>query len=159
MESAAILGLLVLVSGIGIGLLVTAALYRAAFSLRRGMFERAVTLLRASDLAREDRDFLNYCLDNALSFRAGWLSLRAVWRAIVTHRSHLNTLGPGNQSHAGVTSVGLRFMLSTLVANPVALLLFAPSVLVLMILERETVRPAVRQTATNLPVSYNLSLA
>ena len=82
----------------------------------------------------------------------------AVWRAIAAHRDGKARRTPAEDGSA-VTGIGVRFMLSVLLANPIALILFLPSVLVLMILEREAVRPAVRQTATKLPTSYGVSLA
>lgn len=157
MSNAAIIGLLVLLFVIVGGMLATAALARAAYPLRRRMFEHATSLLGRSGLTRDDRLFLQFCMDHALSFRAGWIPLRAVWRAIAGHRG-----GRGDQTRtegeSAVTSVGVRFMLSVLLANPIAFILFLPSVLILMILEREAVRPAVRQTATKLPTSYDISL-
>lgn len=102
--------------------------------------------------------FLRFCMDHALSFRAGWIPLRAVWRAIAAHRGGKRDQ-IGAESGSAVTSVGVRFMLSVLLANPIALVLFLPSVLILMILEREAVRPAVRQTATKLPTRYGVSSA
>ncbi len=158
MDNAAIIGLLVLLFGIVGGMLATAALARAAYPLRRRMFERATSLLHRPGLTRDDRLFLRFCMDHALSFRAGWIPLRAVWRAIVAHR---HKEGGWTQAEGGsaTTSIGVRFILSVLLANPIALIIFLPSVLVLMILEREAVRPAVRQTATKLPTSYGMALA
>lgn len=152
MTSTAVVGLLIMAFIVVGGMLLTAALASAAFGLRRRMFERATELLRTPGLQEDDRLFVEYCMDNALNFHAGWLPLRAIWGEILS-RDESAPDGRGHPRHApAVTSVGFRFILSVLVANPLAAILFAPSVLILMLVEREAAKPAIRQTAVSLTI-------
>lgn len=152
MDREAFIGLAVLAAVIILGLLAMRGLARFARGFRQTMYEEASDLLRQSKLTAAERAYLTYCMDNAFSFRAGLLPLRAVWLAIRAKRR--GEVPPVPRSCEEVQRVGLHFMASVLCANPFALVAFAAMLGTLMALEHERAKPAIRQTASKMPASY-----
>jgi hypothetical protein len=150
-EGAAILGLVLVIALIASGMLFSRTLAAAAFPRRVQLFELASDLLAKPGLSVRDRAFLNFCMDNALSAKAGWTPVKAAWWALrvdlgLAKAPH----GANAQKSAEVSQVGVLFIGSVLFANPVALIIFGFVLLALMLVERQRAKPALRHTAASL---------
>ncbi len=145
-------GLIALAAVIVVGLLANRMLVRAAFPWRERLFELGAEQLGRADLSAEDRAFVNNCLDNALSFHAGWYPIRAGYRLLLAEIRgvDLKSERAGPEMPQEVVRVGLHFIVSVMMVNPFALLLSVPLLIALMVAGREAPRPAIRHTAANL---------
>lgn len=119
MEQEATFGLFALGGVLVGGVLLYGLLVRAVYPLRVTLFERAQILLEQKDCTKEDRLFINYVLDTALSFKAGWSVSHAVWRTVL--KKAAGDVSPPSRTAERVVWIMPRYFVSVLVANPFAL--------------------------------------
>ncbi|WP_125993359.1 hypothetical protein [Sphingomonas sp. S-NIH.Pt15_0812] len=151
MSTGAIIGLVVSGTLVVLGMLVSRAWVQWVFPLRENFFQEASDLSRSPSTTADERECLNFLMDRATSFRAGWMPVRAAWMALRANGvPPRRTLRIDSEKLSGVTR---KFMFSTLAANPFALAAFAVILLITMKLAHESVRPAVKQAAVKLPMT------
>lgn len=129
------------------------ALARAAFPIRVSLFTLSTDLLHEKGVSQSDRRQVQHCMDNALKFSAGWMVLRAGFLALRDTIKREDSTAPGTARRRDprVAKVYVAFVVSALAANPIALLVFIPMVVTVMIIERERAKAAVADTAAYLP--------
>lgn len=154
MEQEAKLGLAVLAAVLfGVPLLY-GLLLRFAYPMRVTLFERANVLLDRRDCTHEERLFINYLLDTALSFKAGWSVSKAVWRA--AFRKVSGDAPTPRPLVERVIWIMPRYFASVLVANPFALISAMLALPILLVMARirehekakDAFRDAVREVRT-----------
>lgn len=158
MANSEALGLAILLVVLFGGLFAYRGVLRFAYPLREQMMEQGLELLRSGQLNKRESNIVRFCLDNAMSFSSGWMPLQAAWLALMDGRDRAGKPA----ARAGelvirpdrIHGVVARFLASALIANPIALALFVPLMITLMIVRREQPKPAIRETAATLPMTH-----
>lgn len=161
MGNDALIGLAVITVILFGGIFIRGICERLVFRQRIKLFERARDLLACENLTKAERRFVNFVLDKYDSFRAGWIMPRILIRAMM--RKVRNEALPHSQPDRTLCLV-VPFMLSALVANPIALLatafLIPPFLLTAAVRQHEGPKAAMRDAAWEVgPAGWNGKLA
>lgn len=138
MQNDALLGLVMLGIFVVGGMLLARLLLRAIYPLRVELFEMGSDLANDPSARPLDRRMAEFYMDTATCFEAGWLVLHAVVETVVQkfRRSDGHPASDAVQGDARRINMGVRYMLSALVANPFALVLVTPVFVTLLLLDR-----------------------
>lgn len=151
MNTAAIIGMIVASSLTIASMLAVRALTRFAYPWREQLFQAGAELLRKNDTTPLERACINRMLNDALSFSAGWQTVHAAWNTIgVDPETDKQKRRPG-VDYEKLAPLTLRFMGSTLAANPIAAIAFIGLLVAQMVAVREAPKPAIRQAAIQMP--------
>lgn len=159
MNDAAVTGMIVVVALIISGMIISRLVSRAVYPLREELFVLAATLLREKGTQSRERALLNAYMDRAMSFSAGWMAVRAAL-AVLRQRIEEGHSRPAEPPRCVRTRRASRlFLLSVLVANPIAGAIFVVVLGVGIALHREAPRQAVYQAAAKMPALSGAAFA